>query len=267
MKKNIIRNSILTLSAIVFGLTACQKNNDQSNTSAKSKLELRLTDAPGFYDAVNVDIQSIKINASASEDSGWVDVPLLKPGVYNLLDFRNGIDTLLASVDIPAGQISQIRLILGSNNSVVVNGVTYPLNTPSAQESGLKLNVQTTLQAGILYRMWIDFDAMRSIVATGNGKFNLKPVIRTYTEATGGTVQGIVLPAAAKATVMAVMGADTLYAVPSTTGFYRFAGVSAGNWNFYYKADTLTGYSDSSVLNVSVKTGVVTTIPDVVLVK
>jgi hypothetical protein len=194
-------------------------------------------------------------------------VPLIKPGVYNLLDFRNGIDTLLASVDVPAGKISQIRLILGENNSVVVDGSTYPLNTPSAQQSGLKLNLNADLQAGILYRLWIDFDANKSIVATGSGKYNLKPVIRTYSEATGGTVQGTVLPPDAKATVMAVNGTDTLYAVPSAVGFYRFAGMAAGNWNVYFIPGTLTGYQSFNVANVAVQTGVVTSVPTVTLVK
>jgi len=269
MKKNILQLLALCLLVVATVFTACSKNaNDKSSSSGSSaKLELRLTDAPGNYDAVYVDIQSVKINATTDSTNGWTDVPLIKPGVYNLLDFRNGIDTLLASVDVPAGTISQIRLILGNNNSVVVKGVSYPLNTPSAQQSGLKLNLHANLTPGIVYRLWIDFDASKSIVATGSGKYNLKPVIRTYSEATGGTVQGTVLPPDAKATVMAINGTDTLYAIPSLAGFYRFAGIDAGSWNLYFVADTLTGYHNSNVANVSVQTGVVTNVPTVTLVK
>ncbi|MDH7460958.1 DUF4382 domain-containing protein [Chitinophagaceae bacterium 26-R-25] len=266
MKKNILQFLTLCLVVLAISFTACNKN-DKSASGGTAKLELRLTDAPGNYDAVYIDIQSVKINATTDSTNGWTDVPLIKPGVYNLLDFRNGIDTLLASVDIPAGKISQIRLVLGSNNSVVVDGASYPLNTPSAQQSGLKLNLHADLTAGIVYRLWIDFDANKSVVATGSGKFNLKPVIRTYSEATGGTMQGTVLPPDAKATVMAINGTDTLYAVPSLLGFYRFAGVTAGSWNLYFVADTLTGYQNFNVANVSVQTGVVTTVPTVTLIK
>lgn len=266
MKKNILQLLTLCLLIATISFVACKKD-EKSSSSANAKLELRLTDAPGNYDAVYIDIQGVKINAGTDSSNGWKDVPLIKPGVYNLLDFRNGIDTLLASVDVPAGTLSQIRLILGENNSVVKDGVTYPLNTPSAQESGLKLKLNADLAAGILYRLWIDFDAMKSIVETGSGKFNLKPVIRTYSEATGGTVEGTVLPPDAKATVMAVNGTDTLYAVPSAVGFYRFAGIAAGSWNVYFIPNPLTAYQSSNIMNVSVQTGVVTNIPAVTLVK
>ena|SRR5665647_2021879 len=47
-------------------------------------------------------------------------------GVYNLLDLSNGISTLIATGDMQPGTVSQIRLILGSNNTVTVGGV-YPL--------------------------------------------------------------------------------------------------------------------------------------------
>ena len=60
------------------------------------------------------------------------------------------------------------------------------LTTPSAQHSGLKLNVHAELTEGITYKILLDFDAARSIVKTGSGAYNLKPVIRTITEATSG---------------------------------------------------------------------------------
>jgi len=53
----------------------------------------------------------------------------------------NGKDTLLVTDEIPSGMLSQIRLILGENNSVMVDSIVYDIKTPSAQESGLKLNV------------------------------------------------------------------------------------------------------------------------------
>ena len=39
------------------------------------------------------------------------------PGIYNLLDFTNGKDTLIADAELSGGSNSQIRLILGDNNS------------------------------------------------------------------------------------------------------------------------------------------------------
>lgn len=247
---------LLFIATVLIVLLSCNKS---SNSSGSGRLEVRLTDDPSVYDAVYIDVQSIKVNVSSDSGtgSGWRTVSLLRPGIYDLLHFRNGIDTVLAAVDLPAGKLSQMRLVLGSNNSVVIDGHSYPLQTPSAQQSGLKFNIHATLASDIVYRLWIDFDAGRSIVTTGNGGYILKPVIRTYTEAIGGSIKGYVLPALAKPQVWAVQGADTLMALPdSATGYYFFGGVNAGSWNLLFHAQDST-YRDTAYA-VSVATGVVT---------
>lgn len=244
---------------------ACRKS---SSATGGGTLEVRLTDGPGPYDAVYIDVQKVEVNVSADSGttSGWQTLPLLRPGVYNLLDFRNGIDTVLASTDLPSGTLSQMRLILGSNNSVVINGQSYPLKTPSAQQSGLKFKINARLTSGIVYRLWIDFNAGSSIVTTGNGGFILKPVIRTYTEAIGGSIKGYVLPGIAKPEVFAVQGTDTLLALPdSATGYYFFGGVSAGSWNLALHALDST-YKDTTY-SISVTTGAVTNAGSVTLHK
>jgi len=244
---------------------SCSKSG---SSSGSGHLQVMLTDGPGAYDAVYIDVQKVEVNVSSDSGigSGWQTVNVLRPGVYNLLKFSNGIDTLLAAADLPAGTISQMRLVLGSNNSVVVDGQSFPLTTPSAQQSGLKFNIHSTLTAGIVYRLWIDFNAGRSIVTTGSGKYILKPVIRTYTEAIGGSIKGYVLPALAKPEVWATMGTDTLLALPdSATGNYFFGGVSAGTWNLQFHAQDST-YKDTA-FTVSVGTGVVTNAGTVNLVK
>jgi hypothetical protein len=255
----------IPLAAGLLILAACRKSN---STSGQSTLEVRLTDDPSPYDAVYIDVQKVEVNVSADSGatSGWQTLPLLRPGVYNLLDFRNGIDTVLASVNLPAGTLSQMRLTLGSNNSVVVNGQSYPLKTPSAQQSGLKFNIHATLTSGIVYRLWIDFNAGSSIVTTGNGGYILKPVIRTYSEAIGGSIKGYLLPGIAKPEVFAIQGTDTLLALPdSATGYYFFGGVNAGSWKLNLNALDST-YKDTTI-NVSVTTGVVTNAGTVTLKK
>jgi len=246
--------AFLTTGILLF--YSCRKSN---STSGGGHLEVRLTDGPGPYDAVYIDVQKVEVNVSSDTGSsnGWQTINLLRPGIYNLLDFRNGIDTVLASADLPAGTISQMRLVLGDSNSVVISGQSYHLSTPSAQQSGLKFNIHSTLTGGIVYRLWIDFDAGRSIVTTGNGGYILKPVIRTYSEAIGGSIKGYVLPAAAKPEVFAIQGADTLMALPdSATGYYFFGGVNAGTWSLLFHAADST-YADT-LSTVTVSTGVVT---------
>jgi hypothetical protein len=255
---------ILLLAAGLFAFISCNKS--ASTETGTGHLEVRLTDDPATYDAVYIDVQQVEVNVSSDTgtSSGWQPVPLIRPGIYNLLDFRNGIDTVLAAANLPAGTLSQMRLILGDSNSAVVDGQSYPLKTPSAQESGLKFNIHATLTSGIEYRLWIDFDAGRSIVATGSGKYILKPVIRTYSAAIGGSIEGYVLPTAAKPEVFAIQGTDTLLALPdSANGYYFFGGINAGSWSLLFRAqDTL--YVDTTA-TVSVSTGVVTNADTVLL--
>lgn len=242
------------IATALFLFSACSKTS-----SGTSTLEVRLTDDPSSYQAVYIDVEKVEVNVSSDTgtNSGWQTLPLLRPGVYNVLDFRNGIDTVLASMNIPAGTLSQLRLTLGDSNSVVVNGQSYPLSTPSAKQSGLKFNIHSTLTSGIVYRLWIDFDAARSIVNTGSGAYILKPVIRTYSEAIGGSIKGYVLPSTSKPLVWAVQGTDSLLAMPdSATGYYFIGGVNAGSWSLSFQAMDST-YADTT-LAVSVSTGVVT---------
>lgn len=178
---------IVLLAAMpILMMVSCKK--DSANTST---FRFKLTDAPGAYEAVNVDIQGIEVH---SEADGWVTFNS-SLGVVNLLDYMNGKTTLMAEGEIAAGKITQARLILGGDNSVVIDGITYELNTPSALQSGLKINLSNQLQAGGEYEWIIDFDAAQSIVTSASGSFILKPVLRLIvdgssmvTAGAGGTI-------------------------------------------------------------------------------
>lgn len=225
------RNWLLTgiVFIALFSVLSCRKdrNSDQNNYKT-AEVSMRLTDDPGNYDAVNVDIQAISVKMEGRAET------MITPnrvGVYDLLHFRNGADVLLVNTTLPAGRIEQIRLVLGNNNSVVVDGTTYAMSTPSAQESGLKLNFHTTLEANRSYTFWIDFDAGKSILQTGNGSYKLKPVIRAYSALTDGRIQGNILPVAAMATVYAVRENDTFAAIPSgIDGYFVITGLPSGSY-------------------------------------
>ena len=254
----------LAIAMMVVTFSACKKTD--VNSSQTSKMNIYLTDAPASYKAVWVNIQQVMVKSDNTDSAdGWVNVPLLKPGMYNLLDFRNGDDTLLGGVDLPAGKVSQIRLILGDNNQLELeDGSTVDLKTPSAQQSGLKLNVDAELQPGIPYALVLDFDASRSIVKAGNsGQYILKPVIRAFAKEAGGGIEGVVLPDSANAQISAISGTDTLGAFPDATGAYKFWGLPANTYKLIFTADSTTGYQSDTLNNVSVTVGNITTVDTV----
>ncbi len=236
-------------------VTSCDKDDDNTTaTPGKSTMRMHLTDAPATYDAVNVDIKDVEVHA---DSGGWVTLANIKPGIYNLLDFRNGLDTLIAVGEVPAGKISQIRLILGPDNSVVENGISHPLKTPSAQQSGLKLNVNYTLEPGLVYEFWLDFDASRSIVARGNGDFNLKPVIKVFTKNTSGSIEGVVDPVISGPTIIAYNAVgDTATALANSNGYFLLGGLPAATYTVEF--NPVAPYQFKQVTGVNVATGTVT---------
>jgi hypothetical protein len=173
-----------------------------------------------------VDIQGIEVTGSGG-DSVLLST---KTGVYNLLNFSNGLSTLLATGDVKAGTISQIRLILGTNNSVMVDSVVYPLSTPSSMQSGLKLQIHQTFEAGVTYSILLDFDANQSIVLQGNSTYQLKPVIRTIDTAVTGSIKGSVTPIGAIATITASSNGVTYSSVTNANGEFLIAGLPAGTY-------------------------------------
>lgn len=261
MKSNFLLYLFVCL-LFTFSLGSCSnKDSDE-----KAKIEIRLTDDPAAYDAVYIDIKDVQINVSGDDDKGWQSVAGVQRGIINLLDLVNDKDTLLCKAEIPSGKLHQIRLVLGTNNSIVLNGITYQLETPSAQQSGLKLNVQQNVSGGILYTMVLDFDAGRSIVTTGSGKYILKPVIRTVLNAVGGSIKGAVTPSTVLTAVYAINGTDTMTTYTDATGGYLIKGVPAATYKVQYYPKDLT-YKSQEKTGIVVTTGNVTVVDTVRLIK
>ncbi|PTX22434.1 uncharacterized protein DUF4382 [Pontibacter mucosus] len=240
----------LMLSGLVW-FSSCDSNDD--NGTGTARMEVRMTDAPGDYEEVNVEIKSVQIHREDGDtESGWITLDEIHPGIYNLLDFANGRDTLLASAELPVGHISQIRLVLGDNNSVKLkNGDEIALKTPSGQTSGVKLKIDAHLEDDVTYMVLLDFDAARSVVPKGNGGYNLKPVIRTITQAIAGGIKGKVTPAEYKPGIYVISAAnDTIGGFANESGDFLIKGVPAGT----YRVEFITQYGqhNKTIENVSV---------------
>jgi len=167
------------LSVLFLLLFSCNKEDE------KSHLSVRLTDSFGNFNAVNIDIQSLEV----TDNRGNTFILNTNNGIYNLLDFTYGLNILIARGEFESGTVSQIRLILGTNNTVTVDGVVYPLSAPSAMQSGLKIQVHELFEPGFSYTILLDFDAKQSIVSQSNGNYILKPVIRIIDAAKSGSIK------------------------------------------------------------------------------
>lgn len=266
---NVSFKSLLVATLISVGLVSCNDDDSDGSSSEMANLSIRMTDAPGDYDAVFIDVQGIEIQLEADDDldaaddnetegSEWVTVEDVNTGIYDLLELTGGVSQLLADTEVEAGYVGQMRLILGPDNTVVVDGETKALNTPSAQQSGLKLQLNQRLEGGENYAFLLDFDVDQSIVETGNGGYNLKPVIRLSAEANAGMVVGTtVVPAALSSDVQSLVvltgNGITVSAYTNYDGDFALNGVPAGTYDVKITPQISSGLTVYTVSDVEVR--------------
>ncbi|WP_242446497.1 DUF4382 domain-containing protein [Nonlabens agnitus] len=245
----------LMLVAMTTTLFSCSDDNDSTQPA---RVNIKLVDAPGDYDNVFIDVEAVAIKFNGDADDEELVLDMDNTGIYDLLELTGGNNVVLADDEIPAGRINQIRLILGDDNSVVVDGQEFPLSTPSAQQSGLKLNVNQELEGGILYEFILDFDADKSIVRQGNGGYSLKPVIRTELAALSGAIIGDVEPTTFQVEVTASNGVNEISTFTDVNGLYRLNGVPNGTYTVTIEADPAAELQTVVINDVVVVNGEVT---------
>ena len=224
-----------TLLLLIAIFTFSCNNSDESSNDGTARLSVKLVDEPGDYEHVFVEVVDVMVKydgESGDDENGWQSIGIINPGVYDLLELTGGVSLeLVDNEEIEAGLLKQIRLVLGDDNSVVLEGETEPrpLNTPSAQQSGLKIMVNQEIVAGFNYDFILDFDADESIVMAGNsGNINLKPVLRASLEVNSGSLSGTVLPADVVVAVEATNGIETASTLTDDSGNFQILGLSPG---------------------------------------
>lgn len=265
--------------ALAAGLAACGGGGEtgggiSGTGSRQGTLRVALTDAPACgYEAVFVTVDRVRVHQSstaADGDSGWSEVVLQPARRVNLLDLTNGVLEELGQVSLPAGTYTQARLVLVENgaadplaNSVVpTGGAEIALDTPSAQQSGLKINLNLTVPADQVADLVLDFDACKSVVKRGNsGRYNLKPVVTAVPRLSdaGLRVVGYVDPALAGVAGVSLQqgGLPVKATVPDATGRFVLYPVPAGTYDLVVAAD---GRATAVVTGVPVITTAWTTL-------
>ncbi|MBO9687900.1 MAG: DUF4382 domain-containing protein [Mitsuaria chitosanitabida] len=251
--------------ASVLSLSACGGGSggdgSMATASGMGTLGLSLTDAPSCgFDHVNVAIQKIRVNQSATAadtDAGWTDLTFTTPKRVDLLTLTNGVLSTLGQIPLQAGHYSQLRLVLAANDSanpllnsiVPTGGSEVALDTPSAVQSGVKLNADITIAANQLADFVLDFDACKSVVTAGNsGKYLLKPVVAVTPNFISGVSGFVDATLANGATSVSIQqgGVVVKATVPDSTGKFLLQPVAPGSYDLVITApgratDVITG--------------------------
>jgi hypothetical protein len=265
----------------------CKKENSQSgNSHGQQNVSIYLTDDPALFDKVLIDILSVQVQVDTCNHKGendqednhddadstdhdgdhhdgdhqdekddscviWKTLDI-RPGVYDLLTLRNGMDTLLAGGVVPAGEIKKIKIALGTNNSLVKDSIVYPLNLPTGVQPFIIVKMKggdwDEFQPG-RSRLWLDFDVARSIRQINN-MFYLNPVIHFFTVNSTGSIQGDVGPRESLAVISVYSSNDTAYAIPRHDGEFKIRGLKEGSYTVFINGSN--GYQDTTINNVNV---------------
>jgi len=151
--------------------TAGTGTDDTVGTPTAPRIEVLLTDAPGDFEAVWVNIASVAIE---SADAGWVTLTDT-PHKLDLLTLQNDVTAALGGAELAPGMYGQLRLIVDSS-SVVVDGLESPLKIASGMETGIKINLDAAIEDNMRYSLTLDYDAHKSVKATPQG-YLMTPVI------------------------------------------------------------------------------------------
>ncbi|MFI1744608.1 DUF4382 domain-containing protein [Thalassobellus sediminis] len=268
------------LSFLMISIFGCSDSESNEINAKAPKISVKLVDSPGDYDEVNVNVLGVMIKMDDSnDDSGWIDLEMIKTGTIDLLDLTGGVNEVLVErFPIPVGTIKQIRLVLGDGNTIVIRNnadepETFDLKTPSAQQSGLKVKVDAVIEEGFTYNYVLDFDVQKSIVIAGNsGNIVLKPVLYASAEVSSGIIEGTIAPTDVPSIVSVLvddMGNDDpeddfiISANSDETGVFALWGVPEGTYDVVVTPiDESSDYTEGSALAVSVVNGQTTIIEE-----
>ena len=246
-------------------LAAC---SDSAAAPGAARLSIQLTDAPGDYVASAV----VQLGAVSliPADSGAPLVITEDAGTHDLLTLQNGVTADLASLDIPAGDYQQLRLVVQSATVTLKDGYTFPggsptavLKVPSGASSGIKVNLGTVHIASGQTVIVVDFDVSQNFRIQGNPDtpagikgMLFTPLLRATVRDVAGSIAGTVtLDTGGVAVGRVVRGVpDTstvaeayqtleVTAVTDSTGAYALRFLPPGTWRVSVDssaADTLT---------------------------
>jgi hypothetical protein len=279
--KTLKNTKLFFFSLLLVTFFACDDSESKGAAIGEPTISIKLVDAPGDFEEVNINVVGVRIKMDDESDSesGWTDLDMENSGIINLLDLTGGVNQILVDrFPVPTGMLSQMRLVLGDGNTIVIKNdsdedETFDLKTPSAQQSGLKLKIDAVIEEGFTYDYIIDFNVDKSIVRAGkSSNIILKPVLYVSAEVSSGIINGTVSPIDVPSIVSVLVDdkgnseTDDDFIITANTddlGAFALWGVPAGTYEVIVTPiDAESDYTSGTTIDVVVTNGGATTIED-----
>ncbi|UOQ54052.1 DUF4382 domain-containing protein [Hymenobacter cellulosivorans] len=176
MKSSLLFSGLLAAGTL---LTGCEDALQDVAAPTQTAAQDAKKQPTATYQAIYIDLQRVEVSQDADENtSSWFTLQDVGSGVRNLLNAGTKTSPLFVTSGFQVGTVKQLRLVLGTNNTIrFSDGRVVSLETPSGQNSGLKVKVNAPVLKGGQYSVMVSIDPNWQVVSRGNGTYGLKPVL------------------------------------------------------------------------------------------
>ena len=235
------------LATTIFAFASCEKdivgefgngnqngNNNGNASRDKGVFVVELTDAPGDFAALEMEIASVDAYV---ENEGWVNLNS-ETQFVNILELTNGNDLTIASeTSANAGMYTHVRITFGQDNSLTLHSdltmgglglsgeVTMDVAFQGSHEVVIEVNEE--LESGDTASVLLDFNVAQSVIAEAQA-YVIDPVITEIEDAETG-VQGQI-DAALNAAILITNGTDTASTYADAQGSFIIRGLAEGEY-------------------------------------
>ncbi|MGD9366291.1 MAG: DUF4382 domain-containing protein [Desulfobacteraceae bacterium] len=206
--------------AFIFFTAGCSGGGGSGGSGNTGSLTMSVTDAkPLLPDNVThlfVEFSEIWVHKSGG---GWKKLTLAEsPYTIDLLQFQDGNTTqLVPPIELDSGRYTQVR--------IVVDSATIRFNNDETTDEAVEIpsehlktdqNFTLNLAGGSAIDMVIHFDLSKSVVVTGTGAYQLKPVFHLFEDPLlAATIEGSIdnesFGESERATISVLTDSDEIY--------------------------------------------------------
>ncbi|WP_192347447.1 DUF4382 domain-containing protein [Algoriphagus sp. Y33] len=186
---------LLSIVYVLF-FTSCE----DPDSSPKALLNVILVDAPAKWDSVFVEVEGVDIDVLVEGRESQTQTFFLEYKSGNkrikVSELVGGNALLIGRNELPIGQITNAKIILGENHSMFLDEKRYELKLSDPSENEISLPAAIVMEQGISYDLFLDLDLEKSIVQVSESPltYDLNPYFSLIEGAGTGTLSGILKP-------------------------------------------------------------------------
>lgn len=215
--------------------TGCEIETDKK--AGTGGIVIQAFDAPfeGNVEHIYLNVIEVSVHKSGSESDSDTSAPWIilsdADTTIDFLELVNGQMATLIQTELEVGEYSQLRILLGDSSKIVVDSIAYELKVPSGSQTGIKLNLNFSIEPDEIIEIYLDFDAARSISKhPTQDRYAMRPTFRVFKSVLSGTISGTIIDTSGigieDVFVYSVAGSDSLATLSSESGEYKFILIS-----------------------------------------